>query len=392
MPGSIDFRGDRDVFEVPVVAGHVYRATSTPTTRLDLVDVQGNPVGYAYPLRFYAATNDRRFVVRRSSVGPYALLVEDLGLDDHADTPAGATPLTLGTELTAENQFPMDRDAFKWTVIPGHRYGATCGIFLNVCNMTISAVSSTGAITQSGPFASRTSFLASPNQTEAVVSVETDGPGTFTLLVTDLGVDDQPDTAALATTELVTDGPPVTGSAEFFDPDAFFIDAAAGQVIVLTCTESVSSGCNLKMQPQNGAELFAYSYNTSPGVVTSAFFSPNAERWTVTVTSGLARVDYSLRATVGGDDSTAPRPITLGVQVTGWSDYIGDADDFTIQLNQGVGVTALFTGPNTIKVYSSSGLEETDLYDGWTFWPLSDDLYRFTVVGRDRSPYSLTLQ
>lgn len=378
VAGLIELRGDVDVFAVPVVQGRIYRATSS-AGYVYLWDANGLIGGGASPFLFYAATSAPRFVSISGAFGAYTLVVADVGVDDHADTPAAATPITPGTQATGVTQFPMDLDAFKLSVTPGHRYSVVCTAAWNDCLLRLAAISSTGSTTASGPFWEKKSILAEPNQTEEIITVDAQDSLTYTLLVTDLGADDHPDTPALATTEIVIGGAPVTGSSELYDPDVFFIDAVAGQVIRLTCTESLNSGCNLIMRPQNGSGLSTVSPNTAPEVVTSGFFSPTTQRWTVTVTSGESRVDYSLSATSSADDNTAPRSMTLGTQVTGSIDYVGDVDEFTLQLTQGVPVTLSLTGAVGVRAYSPSGCFLPTLSDGSRLVPCDTGLYRVEV-------------
>jgi hypothetical protein len=51
------------------------------------------------------------------TIGSYTMLAEDIGVDDFGDTPALASPITLGDPPTAGSiQFPGDHDVFTFTI------------------------------------------------------------------------------------------------------------------------------------------------------------------------------------------------------------------------------------------------------------------------------------
>lgn len=139
------FGGDVDVFSFTAVAGRLYAVTCTGSSydmcALTIKNAGGNSLGSAYSgqstqAQFKAAAAGTFTVeVRGSSTsnGTYTLTVTDAGTDDHGDTPATATTITLGAVVYGNVQFDGDVDWFAISLPAGGTYTATAlGTFATV--------------------------------------------------------------------------------------------------------------------------------------------------------------------------------------------------------------------------------------------------------------------
>ncbi len=128
LTGAFEYPMDWDCLAVPVAAGRVYRFEET--TSVDVYTNVLTPTGTlsavsdAEGVTFRAATSETlTFCIRPFSntlTGAWAMRVTDLGTDDHGDTRAEATPLTVGAAaVDGVIQFPDDADVFSFDATAG---------------------------------------------------------------------------------------------------------------------------------------------------------------------------------------------------------------------------------------------------------------------------------
>ncbi|MFY0577588.1 hypothetical protein ACN28S_27620 [Cystobacter fuscus] len=185
-----------------------------------------------------------------STVGAYTYRLQDLGVDDHGDTLATATPITPGTSgVPAQFEVSRDEDWFSFTATAGRLYDFTCSTASIDCdvylldahgNVVAADTTSTTVTRVRGKFTTGGTFyyrvVASSGWNVSYTS--------YTYRLQDLGVDDHGDTLATAT--------PITPSASWVpaqfevsrDEDWFSFIATAGRLYEFSCS-TASIDCDL---------------------------------------------------------------------------------------------------------------------------------------------------
>ncbi|MCY1022467.1 hypothetical protein [Pyxidicoccus sp. MSG2] len=137
------FQEDRDLFTFRAARLHGYRfhcerprrspvpESETLALRLlaasgELVDEASGRDGVLVAVGMEAPVEDDYFVEVRAQDVPFLATstcgFEDLGVDEHSDWPAGATPLAPGVPVRVVLQSDEDRDVFSFTGEEGHVY------------------------------------------------------------------------------------------------------------------------------------------------------------------------------------------------------------------------------------------------------------------------------
>jgi len=177
-----------------VTEGHIYRFAEVSANDywIRLVDLAGADVVYQdtpeSAVWKAGAPGTAAFGVRPYSSGSYAvpwsIEVVDQGTDDHGDTKATATALTIGTSLNGASQFPADDDYFKFTVTAADTFVFQCTTTGLATSVAIYSSASTTALA-SGTGASGVSFtVPGPGDYYVRVRAATSGAlGTYTVLV-----------------------------------------------------------------------------------------------------------------------------------------------------------------------------------------------------------------
>lgn len=129
--GILSWSGDSDFFSFDAIAGHV--------VQLSVAQVSGElaPGVVLFNSSFEAiavAPNTLQAVIASTGkhfvqVGPvsegiarYSLTLTDLGVDDHGNTEATATPMVVDAQLSGRTQYPTDADVFSANVTSGVVY------------------------------------------------------------------------------------------------------------------------------------------------------------------------------------------------------------------------------------------------------------------------------
>ncbi|MFP2925628.1 hypothetical protein ACLESO_10490 [Pyxidicoccus sp. 3LG] len=204
---SFESFGDVDAYSFTATAGRVYRVRCVASTATWCSLKVKDPTDHEVPASHEAVVGGR-YVVEVSTgsneTGTYTLHVEDLGLDDHADTAAGATPLPAGnTPMAGHLETFTDVDVFALSVTSGRAYRIACAsppqTFLS-CNLVVRAASGAQVASTNG-FPNTLSFEApaTGTMTLEVSSASSQTTSTYTLTLEDLGLDDAGDTVATAT-------------------------------------------------------------------------------------------------------------------------------------------------------------------------------------------------
>ncbi|MBL8910670.1 MAG: hypothetical protein JNM17_08220 [Archangium sp.] len=395
IAGRIASSQDLDYFVFTAVPGRVYAATATPSQpRLEARNASNVVIASNYsPLSFVATTATTYIVVSNFSSGTYSLDVADRGPDDHGNTAATATALTLGTPRAGSIQYQNDADVFTVPVVANHHHTVSC-VAMSPGSCSISVTTPTGTVIASA-FQSQnavTSFKASASLTNAIVTMTGYDGTNFTVTVTDAGADDHGDDRATATT-LTTNGGAQSGVLETgSDVDAFLISTTAGEIVQL-------ASANVLLVVRNPSDQTMFQYENA-GAVNVGFISPSGGNWVVLVRqrfSSSASTPYTLTATRGVDDFTTTTPMTLGVPRTGNLDYSGDTDVFSISLTSGTTYNTVISNGARGEIRNPTGSYVGTIYSfSSTFNPTISGTYTITV--RDdfsqasSIPYTLTIQ
>ncbi|WP_395833893.1 PPC domain-containing protein [Cystobacter fuscus] len=369
---------DVDVFSFEAAAGHVYElACNTSAFDCDLVllNALGTVVASDTTNTTYArvrvelntpGTYFFRIEPGGSTVGAYTYRLQDLGVDDHGDTLATATPITPGTSgVPAQFEVSRDEDWFSFTATAGRLYDFTCStasidcdVYLLDAHGNVVAADTTSTtvtrvrrkFTTGGTFSYR--VVANSGWNVSYTS--------YTYRLQDLGVDDHGDTQATAT--------PITPSASWVpaqfevsrDEDWFSFTATAGRLYEFSCS-TASIDCDLYLLDSEGKVIVANTTSTSTTRVrwrptTGGTFSYRvvaASGWNVSYTS----YSYQLQD-LGVDDHadtfSGATVLTPGTATSGNLELSGDVDFFEVSLAASTAYSVTTTGSSTtLTVYAT---------------------------------------
>lgn len=344
---------------VPVQDGTILSATVTGASVPLYFDVFG-PDGltnyasdhtgiYNGTFRFIANGQDPLFLRIRgtsfSSTGFYTLAISSSGVDDFANTPAGAISITAGGNFQGSVQYAGDLDVVKAQLAPNHTYQFTVGP-TTPSNIQIEVLQSDGSTVRK-----TMSYSTSSNRTHLVHSsgggevylrakgTNSSATGSFDLAFTDLGSDDHGDIYFDAT-PISTSTSTAAGNFERAgDTDIFAFTAQAGHAYKFTCSDTVSTyqySCGMAMYDASGVMVTSQSggYTTTFSISAKA---PTAGTYYFAAyhyTSSTAGGAYSYQLEdVGGDDYAdtiaGATGITVGNPVNGTLEVTNDKDVFS---------------------------------------------------------------
>jgi hypothetical protein len=345
--GSIQFQYDKDVFSFATVANHIYQVQCSSSASYVCVLALSDLGGVSLASSSYGTTTTAAFRATSTStafaqvagystyLGAYTLTLTDAGVDDHADTAVGATPLAAGASLSGNIQFAYDKDVFSFTTVANHAYRFNCGSGTTyVCALVVRDAAGTLVTSATSGSATTTSFLAPSAGTWTVeVSGYSSYLGAYTLALVDVGVDDHGNTAATAT-PITVGGAAVAGNVQFGgDKDVFSFAATAGRIYRFSCATSVSYLCVLAVKDPSGVTAAASSYSTS---ASASFIATMAGTWTVEVSAWSTSYTgaYAVQlADLGSDDhgntAATATALTVNTLVAGSIEVSGDVDVFS---------------------------------------------------------------
>jgi hypothetical protein len=130
-----NYSGDHDWFRMAVVAGHTYSVKlSAPGGTISpsfAVAADGAAIkelrgswGSGYETLVFKAMASGDVLLKASSWSPvgYTIAPTVIGIDDHGDTPAQATPLAIGSSTRAGLDLTTDVDVFRFSLEAGVSY------------------------------------------------------------------------------------------------------------------------------------------------------------------------------------------------------------------------------------------------------------------------------
>lgn len=361
--GSVQYASDVDVFSFNALANHLYGVTCTRTSgscTYVVRDGSGQQVGTSgYSQTAFLAPVAGRWTVEVNAgstysptLGPFFLTVSDLGLEDHGSTIATATAVTVGTAVPGAIGYQQDVDVFSFATQAGHIYAATVTgnssarpevrdgsnlLIASSYNSTVSFVA-----THAGPY---------------FVALTSYSVGAYTIVVTDRGADDHPNTSSGATT--LTLGTPTMGEIQYQnDADFFTVPVVAGHHHLVSC--SGASSCTVQVTTPTGTAL-ASGYGSTgvtfkpPAGITSVFVR-------VTGTDGLR---YGVTVTDSGADdhgdarADATSLVVDGPVLSGSLPVSTDVDAFLVTAAAGdiVGLSCVSTAGSAcgVSIFTPSG-------------------------------------
>jgi hypothetical protein len=408
--GNTQFQYDKDVMSFTAVSGHIYVATCTTSVSylcgLTVRDPSGTSVatasyGSSTTTTFVAATAGTYTVEMNPSsttTGAWVFRVTDSGTDDFGDLPTTAGSGTVGVTLNGNTQFSGDKDVVAFTTTPNRLYTVGCtSVGSYGCTLTVRDSAQATVITTSFGTSVTTGFKATSSGPYTVeVRNYYSYTGTWTLTLTDAGLDDHGDTAATGTS-LTAGGSAVAGNIQVQgDKDVFVFTAIANTVYRFTCTSSASYLCNLIARSPTLVTLSTSSYGTSTVV---AFKAATAGQHSVEVSgystyTGTYSVQLSTLSDDFGDTPGTGGSLALGVTRTGNLDYAADVDYFAITLVAGTTYTVTVTATSIANTLYDPTLGVVTLSTARTFTAASSGTYYLRIAASTYStgPYSVLIQ
>lgn len=408
--GTTQFQYDRDVMSFTAVTGHIYVATCTTSVSylcgLTVRDTAGTSVatasyGGSTTATFVAATGGTFTVEMNPSsttTGAWVFRLTDSGTDDFADLPTTAGSGAIGVTLNGNTQFSGDKDVVAFTTTPNRLYTVSCtSVGSYGCALTVrDAAQATIATTSYGT--SVTSGFKATTAGPYTVEVRNyySYTGSWTLTLTDAGVDDHGDTAATGT-NLAVGGPAVAGNIQVQgDKDVFVFTATANTVYRFACTATTSYLCTLVARSPTLVTLSSSTYGLSTVV---AFKAATAGQHSIEVSGystylGSYSVQLSTLSDDFGDTPGTGASLALGVTRTGNLDYAADVDYFTVTLVAGASYTVTVTATSIANTLYDPTLGVVTLSAGRTFTAASSGTYYLRIAAStyNTGPYSVLIQ
>ncbi|MCP3100540.1 hypothetical protein LZ198_16850 [Myxococcus sp. K15C18031901] len=364
-PSSAPFTGklsggsDRDVFTFVAVQDHVYRFVCDvlPGRQLGpsllLRDGAGQVVEYSY-----SVVGDRTHVsVEAPSAGvysvdvydglhdgPYTCAFEDLGFDDHGDSAATATEVSLSTEFSAHLETRADVDVFSFPVQAGRIYqflpksGTPGAPYLQLKNAQGQLLQSSGI----GNLAHEATEDAQYTLEVMFHGTATRRPKTFIIEALDRGPDDHADTYEGAT--VLVPGQTVSGWRHKDEDKDVFVFYALEQNLYMLYGASSGPLLESPVGPVRRLELGGPPRLLFDPVATGPIY--------ITVTAGSS---YQFRLEwVGvddhGDDVAHATAITLPQTLNASLESSFDVDVFSAELVAGQAWRVTASGLSNVSV------------------------------------------
>ncbi|TSC24104.1 hypothetical protein [Corallococcus sp. Z5C101001] len=337
VPGLLQAGPDTDTFAFDMQAGHAFSAHCTGAANLErgitarltgpdedsLAKLSIGVSGDGWTGRALATRTGRyvfQLVSDRTTSLAYACSLEDLGVDDHGDAWATATPLPEGDSvpLTGAIQLGYDLDAFTFLARAGHAYALRCD------TPTFSPCRDARILDARGNELPAPVGVAS--DTRLRVKVEGQGtPGVYALTLLDLGADQG---AGPRDAVRVTADVPLTGYlTPAGDEDFFRFEAQAGHVYTVQ-VDGASVEALLLASPSQSLTRY--------DIAKVQRFLVDADATVLLRVSG-PRAKYLLRVQDVGVDDHAGTPeeatdVGDALRVSGVLDASTDVDGFSLVL------------------------------------------------------------
>ncbi|KFE67582.1 hypothetical protein DB31_8065 [Hyalangium minutum] len=379
---KFEVAGDVDWFSFTAVAGHIYEFHCSSAGNVDcnvyLTDAAGTTIvadtasTLSARVRWEFNTGGtyyvRAVVADWNISNSYSYRLEDLGLDDHGDTLASATPIVPSTAYTsAKIDVSGDVDWFSFTAAVGHIYEFHCSSAGNIdCDVYLTDAAGATIVADTTSTLSarvRWEFNTGGTYYLRVVSGNWNLSNGYSYRLEDMGVDDHGDTLATAT-PVVPSTTATSASLETSgDVDWFSFSAAAGQAFDFFCNTS-NFDCDLYLYDASGTLLTQDTSSATSARVTPRFAV--AGTYFVKVVGGVGAYSYRLNdrgVDQHSDTFTGATVLTLGTATAGNIEIATDIDFFAVTLEAGTPYTVTPTGITlTLTVYAPN--QTTTLYTG----------------------------
>ncbi|NTX59911.1 hypothetical protein HUA74_04485 [Myxococcus sp. CA051A] len=382
FPGLVDFFRDRDFFTFHTAPGQGFRfSCESPALAMVLMDGAGVEVeqqaywGEHSVGRVNAAASTWVVGIWRNNYGSGSTVdtqcqLDDLGLDEHANVPAGATPLEIGVPMSVRFQGSNDVDVFAFSATAGHIYDL--GLTPSSHWRRIRFTDVDGNILRE-TFGSRLLHQAASTGTYYVQVLEDRAwGGDFQVRVDDLGLDDH---GGRSEPTLVAVGETATGFLHGEeDRDAMAVPIEADGIYRLTCRPDcivLGSGFDpVLMQPVSAG---VWEFQSERGIVVPIFvlYSKAIPTTFTFLVERIGTDDY-------GDDDAHATPLTFPVSTSGVFELPGDYDVFSVELEAG---RTYFSESNmVVSVVGPNGVGINVIYEGAT----KPRYFTTAVAGRHR--------
>ncbi len=349
ISGRFDFPADQDCLAVPVVANHIYALEETTSTDVYLQVLTATGVYLsstdAELVRFRTTTTETLYFCARaavsSSLATWTLRATDEGVDDHPNTAPGTSTLaplpSPGASLTGRFEYSLDSDCISVPVLANHVYAfeetTATDVYLWVLTNTGTFISQTDA--------ESLRFETSTSETLhfCTRAYSSSNLATWTLRVTDVGVDDHADgrVGAATLTPAATPGASLSGQFEYpYDLDCLAVPTQAGRVYAFE--EITATDVYLTILTATGtfisrtdAETLRFEAATTETLFfcTEAYSPSSLASWTLRVTD--TGVDDHADGRTGA--TALPPTPTPGASLSGQFNYPYDVDCLAVPVD-----------------------------------------------------------
>ncbi|TNF23815.1 MAG: hypothetical protein EP329_26525 [Deltaproteobacteria bacterium] len=308
LSARFEVGGNTDWFSFPIAAAHQYRvaaqgagmgvelrlygpdgetlieertATYSSTASIDVEDLA--------PGTYYVRTKPGG---GNTSYGDYTLRVEDLGLDDHGDTPEDATLVATDDQpVGGVFEVGANVDWMAFDLAAGHMVAVRAapqgtGVVLRLYDTDgttlieerSSSYSNTALLDRDDLPAGRYFLRLKPGSGNSAI-------GAYTVRVADLGPNDH-GTGPGTATALATDGTPTAGAFEVGgNRDWFAFAATSGASYALRCTPT-GTGCQVTLYEPDGSTIVTSFSSSYSSTALKTWTAPSGGTWFLRVATG----------------------------------------------------------------------------------------------------------
>ncbi|ATB31717.1 trypsin inhibitor-like cysteine-rich domain-containing protein [Melittangium boletus] len=376
VPAQFEVPKDEDWFSFTATAGHIYDfgcSTSSIDCDVYVLDAEGTVVASdtstASRMRRKLTTGGTFYLRLVANGGwnvsytSYSYLLQDLGVDDHGDMMATATPITPGTSwVPAQFEVPKDEDWFSFTATAGHIYDFGCSTSSIDCDVYVLDSAGTVVVSDTS-LASRVRREFTTGGTFYLRLVANGGWNisytNYSYLFQDVGMDDHGNTMATAT--------PITPGTSWVparfevskDEDWFSFTATAGRIYEFGC-DATTIDCNVYVLDAAGTVVASDTSTAVDAQVRRKFTTGGtfyirvvaASAWNPSVTNYSYRLQ-DLGVDDHADTFSGATVLTLGTATSGNLEFSGDVDFFEVNLAASTAYTVTTTGiSTTLTVYA----------------------------------------